>query len=160
MYMSNSCWHWLCFVYFSFVWTFTFSVKFFFSLFPFNKGWQWLYHTCLTTVVSGVKRYRLNKTASDWFDSFLVVRKSNSQQNRWAIEFHWIFVRFCSSGKFRRTQKSCENTCLLACDPRRILFSQTSTRVSTTWRKYGTCFLFLNWNPKFKGMWCELRRTF
>jgi len=36
--------------------------------------------------------------------------------------------------------------------PQHILFSQTSTSVSITWQKHSTCFfLFLNWNPEFKG---------
>ena len=70
-------------------------------------------YTLRDLLVSGVKRYRPNKIASDWFDFVRLarlVRKSNSQQNRCSIlfdcrtqlnnnrsiEFDWIFVRFCS----------------------------------------------------------------
>ena len=41
---------------------------------------------------SGVKRYRPNKIASDWFDFVRLARKSNSQQHR-----------FCSIVETNRT---------------------------------------------------------
>ena len=67
-------------------------------------------YTLRVLLVFGIKRFRPNKIASDWFDFVQLVQKSNPQQTRCSIvfdcqsqsntnrsiEFEWIFVRFCS----------------------------------------------------------------
>ena len=49
----------------------------------------------------------------------------------------------------RRTRKSCGNTHLWLVFPEHFSFSQTSTRLSITRWKHGTCFLFLRYRVPF-----------